>query len=55
MSKNRQKKNRKRTANDDPEAELRKGLREHEKLHSERTSTDDYREYGTKDEEDGQE
>ena len=53
MSKKRQKANRKRTAKEDPEAELRKGLREHVRLENERTSAG-AREYG-QEEEDGQE
>ncbi len=54
MSKNRQKKNRKRTVTEDPEAELRKGLREHNRLERERTSVG--LEYGGEEEEekDGQ-
>ena len=55
MSKKQQKKNRKRTANEDAEAELRKNLREHNKLEHERTSGDGWREYGNGDEEDEQE
>jgi hypothetical protein len=44
----------KKRSSDDPEAELRRGLREHEKLHRERTSSGS-REYGGEDNEDGQE
>jgi len=37
---------------EDPEAELRKNLREHTRLERERTSTDSFREYGDEDKED---
>lgn len=37
------------------EAELRKNLREHNKLERERTSADGFREYGAEEKEDGQE
>jgi len=47
------KKKQERRKSEDPEAELRKNLREHTKLESERTSTEDYREYGKQ--EDGKE
>ncbi|MEE8115075.1 MAG: hypothetical protein V3T23_12070 [Nitrososphaerales archaeon] len=40
---------------DDAEAELRKNLREHNKLERERTSADGFREYGAEDTGDGQE
>lgn len=51
----RKSKKKKPSKTEDPEAELRRNLREHEKLHRERTSADGYREYDSEDKEDGQE